>query len=173
MKLYTLIEEQTGRVLAISESKSDMVQYMKSKDMREGYFYVKVTKQHHIDDLMFTYDDLYLENDVFLDNVFTRIELKMIDDIIDEEKERLKMSVKDLEHYIANYSLSKKDKKTLAKAHTILQSSKKKKKLKKVLDLQAFIGFVGKSKTVVDVFRDKLHETQTRLYVFINTGNDD
>jgi hypothetical protein len=169
VKVYTIIQEATGKIVAISESKEDTIDYMLAKNFNENeYFYIKITKEKHANPILIDFDDLYLEHDKELDMVLTRVELQMIYDILGEEKGRIKSTLFDLEHYIKNYSFGKKEKKILMKAHAILDSTKKKKRLMKVIDLDGFIGFIYKSKNIADVFRDKLDDLKEKMYVFIN-----
>lgn len=169
MKLFVIIQIKSGKIVAISESKKDTINYMLAKKFPEDeYFYTKVKKEKRANDILIDFDDLYLEHDEELDMVLTRVELQMIGDILGEERGRIKSTLFDLEHYLKNYSFSKKEKSTLLKTHKILSSAKKKKNLKKVLDLEIFIGFINKSKNIADVFRDKLHEVKEKMYLFIN-----
>lgn len=167
MKLFVLTT--FNKVIAISESKKDMEAYIASKKYpSDTHYFVKIKKEKHIDDLMFQYEDLYLEHDDELDMVLTRVENQMIHSIIDEQRERIGTTIDDLQHYISNYKFSKKEKSVLLEAYKILESSKKKKKIRKVINLENFIGFVGKSKNIADVLRDRLHDTKEKIYLFIN-----
>jgi hypothetical protein len=169
MKVFVIIQQDTGKVVAVSESKKDTVNYMLSKGFKETeYFFTKIKNSATANELLINFDDLYLEHDEMLDMVLTRVELQMIHDIISEERGMLKSTIHDLEHYLKNYSFSKKEKSILLKAHKILESSTKKKKLRKIIDLDNFIGFITKSKNIADVFRDKLHETKEKMFLFIN-----
>lgn len=168
MKLFVILQTSTGKVVAISESKKDTENYIKAKGFGDDYFFTKIKNNKHCNDLMIDFDDLYLEHDEFLDMVLTRVELQMIGDILQEEKYRITSAMKDLEHMITNYSFGKKQKSILKKAYAVLDSTKKKKKLLKVIDLDQFIGFISKSKNIADIFRDKLDEAKEKMYLFIN-----
>jgi hypothetical protein len=169
MKIYAIIQEASGKVVAISESKKDTALYMLEKNFSDrDYFFTKIKNDKLANDMLFDFDDLYLEHDAELDMVLTRVELQMIHDILGEERGRIRSTLVDLEHYLKNYSFSKKEKKLLIKAHDLLSSAKKKKNLRHVLDLDVFIGFVTKSKNIADVFRDKLHDMKEKMYLFIN-----
>jgi hypothetical protein len=169
MKIYAIIQEATGKVIAISESKEDTAMYMLEKNFPENdYFITKVKNDKLSNAMMIDFDDLYLEFDKELDMVLTRVELQMIYDIIGEERGRIRSAIVDIEHFVKNYSLSKKEKKVLKNAHEILNSAKKKKNLRHVLDLGQFIDYVTKSRNIADVFRDKLHDMKEKMYLFIN-----
>lgn len=169
MKVFVIIKRDDGKVVAISESKKDVLNYMIEKRFTdEDYFWAKIKKEKVANQLLIDFDDLYLEHDEYLDMVLTRVELQMIHDVIGEEKARIESTLFDLEHFLKNYSFNKKEREVLVKAHDILDKAKKKKKLKKVIDLEQFIGYISKSKNFANIFRDKLNETKEKFYLFIN-----
>jgi len=169
MKLFVIIQTSSQKVVAISESSKDVQNYMLQKEFdTEEYFCSKIKKEKHINGLLVDFDDLYLEHDDELDMVLTRVELQMVRDIIGEERGRISSTLLELEHYIKDYNLKKKEKKTLLEAYEILHSARSKKRLKKVINLKQFIGYISKSKNVVNVFRDKLHDVKEKMYLFIN-----
>jgi hypothetical protein len=169
MRIYAIIHEATGKVIAISESKEDTAMYMLEKNFPESdYFMTKVKNDKLANAMMFDFDDLYLEFDKELDMVLTRVELQMVHDIIGEERGRIRSTIVDIEHFLKNYSFDKNEKKILKKAHDVLNSAKKKKNLRHILDLGQFIDYVTKSRNIADVFRDKLHDMKEKMYLFIN-----
>jgi hypothetical protein len=174
MKLYVLTRHQDNQIIALSESKDDIANYVtKKKFPNDEYFFSKVKNHDQIDNLMFEYDELYLEHDPHLDTVLTRIELELLNSIIDEEKQRVETTIADLEHYISDYSFDKKEKSILLKAHKILESNRRKKKLKKVISLENFIGIIDRSRNSAKLMRDRLHSMSARMYIFIHNDEKD
>lgn len=169
MKLFAVIEAKTNKVKAISESREDVINYMITKGFNEEeYFFIKIKKEKHINELLLQYDDLYLEHDEYLDMVLTRAELSLVNEIIEEEKSRIESVLDELEHIIKNYTMSKKEKEKLAKAYNILHSIKKKKRLKSVIGIDKFLGFVKRSRNIAELIKDKINETKEKMFIFIN-----
>lgn len=169
MKLFAVIEAKTNKVKAISESRKDVINYMITKGFNEKeYFFIKIKKEKHINDLLLQYEDLYLEHDEYLDMVLTRAELSLVNEIIEEEKSRIESVLDELEHIIKNYTMSKKEKEKLTKAYNILHSIKKKKRLKNVIGVDKFLGFVKRSRNIAELFKDKINETKEKMFIFIN-----
>ncbi|MGV7535311.1 hypothetical protein PJM52_29190, partial [Mycobacterium kansasii] len=72
MKLFVIIQIKSGKIVAISESKKDTINYMLAKKFPEDeYFYTKVKKEKRANDILIDFDDLYLEHDEELDMVLT------------------------------------------------------------------------------------------------------
>jgi hypothetical protein len=169
MKLFVIVERKTNKVKAISESKKDTVNYMITKGFNEKeYFFIKIKKEKHINELLLQYEDLYLEHDEYLDMVLTRAELSLVDEIIAEERSRIESVLNELGHMIKNYHMSSKEKDKLNKAYKILHSIKKKKRLKSVIGVDKFLGFVKRSRNIAELFKDKLNETKEKMFIFIN-----
>lgn len=153
-------------MLGITEEKKDAEAYKKEKKF--PYPIIKIKENDVVNDLMIQFEDLYIEHDDVLDLVLTRVELKLVYDILEEEKYRLLTTSSDLEHYIRNYSLSKKEKSVLKEARSIVKSCVKKKSLKKVIDIQYFIELMKRSKNMASTLRTRVNDLQEKIYIFIN-----
>lgn len=171
MKLFVLIDIHS-EVIAMSEIHDDIISYMNIKRLKDKDInIVPVTNDDIINSLMSKYEDLYLENDSRLDRVLTRIELKIIDDKIDEEKDKILSTINDIEHYIRDLSLSKKEKSMLLNTHDILCTLVKKKRLKKILKLNKFIKNIESDNNILSSLRESLNVIKNHLFIF--TRKDD
>ena len=165
MKLFVILHK--GEVVAISEEKKDVVNFMKAKKFGPDHILTKV-KGKTAERVILDFEDLYLEHDEKLDMVLTRMELRILDDIIGEEKSRIATTIADLKHYLRNYKMSKKEKSVLKKALKIMESTKKTKRLKKTLKLDEFFGIMGRSKGLIESFRQRISDMADKLFIFVN-----
>lgn len=166
MKLYCIVNLDESQVLGITEDKKDAEAYKKEKNFPHPI--IKIKEDDVINDLMMQFEELYIEHDAVLDLVLTRVELKLVYDILEEEKYRLLTTSSDLQHYISNYSLSKKEKSVLKEARSIVKSCVKKRSLKKVIDLHYFIELMKRSKSMANTLKARANDLQDKIYIFIN-----
>lgn len=167
MKVFVLLKENR-EVFAISEEEQDILQYIESRKLSETEFDYIVLKDESAERICMDFEDLYLEHDDTMDIIMTRAELRIVRDIFDEERVRIKTAMDELEHIISHYKLGKKSRLRLLKAHSTLSSLAKPKKLKKAIQLDDFIEFMRRSKNLMESVRHKVSQAAGRLYVFIN-----
>ncbi|NNV04752.1 hypothetical protein, partial [Brevibacillus sp. MCWH] len=93
MSVYVLIESKTNEVKAICEDKKIMEKYIKNKkyDLENDYFFIKVKKEEHVNDILFNYSNLYLYHDSYLDSILTEDEINLSLSFLEEEKQRLSL----------------------------------------------------------------------------------
>lgn len=172
MNIYVIYEISNHKIVGFSEHKEDVLQYILVKNLSDEKFKFTKVKKKMAERIMLDFEDLYIEHDEELDMVLTRIEHAIVNDILEEERSRLRTTIADLEHYISNYSYSKKEKSILLKAHKIVSSTRKKKKLKHVIQLDNFVGFLTRSKNIFDMFRERLHTVSEKMMIFITVKDD-
>lgn len=160
MKLFAILNR--GELVAISEDKRTVEKYKEAKGLGANYV-ITTIKGRVADQVMIHYEDLYLEHDEKLDMVLTRMESSVLDMIIGDEKSRISSTIIDLKHYLRNYKLSKKEKSVLKKALSIIRSSKKTRRLRKIIKLDDFLDHFGFSS-----IQKKLAETREKFFIFIN-----
>jgi len=168
MKLFVILENQKD-IVAISEEEEDVARFIIARNLK--YTYIRV-KGKVAEQIAIQYDDVYLEHDPKLDVVATRIEHKVLQEVIQSEKYRIMNTSEDLRHYISDYKLDKKSKSTLKKALAIMESMEKTKRLRKVIEIENFVGFLNRSKHVFELFTNKVMETADKMYILFDSGED-
>lgn len=168
MKLYVVLENDTDKVIAISEEEKDVSKFVLRKNSRSNVCYFIKVKGPAAEKAAIVYEDLYLEEVPKLDIVLTRIERNIITDIIGEEKSRLNTTIDDLNHYLDNYTMSAKERKSIEKTLTIVERMKKTKNLISYIDLNTTMGFLNRAKNIVEMFRDKIVEATDQIFIWIN-----
>lgn len=170
MSVYVLIESKTNEVKAICEDKKIMEKYIKNKkyDLENDYFFIKVKKEEHVNDILVNYSNLYLYHDSYLDAILTEDEINLSISFLEEEKQRLSLLSKDLQFIIDNYELSNKEKRKLSSALKTINKIKKKKKLKKILGVDKFSKFIETNKSINNFVKPKLDYLKQKIFVFAN-----
>lgn len=169
MKLWVITETDTQSIMAISEDEKDILRYMKYKRFDEtkySHFYIK---GETADNLMIHYEELYLEHDPEWKLTLTRIERKIVEDILITEKQKLDDTMVNIQHVVENYKLSAKKKKKLLTAYSILSDATEPKRLKKLIDIKSFVTVLGKGQNVIEAFRKKIQQASNTIFVLFNT----
>lgn len=168
LKLYVLVKDDV-KTVAISEYEEDIIDYISQNNLDlNDYSYSKIKDSKRAEKIFLNFDDVVLVRDHELDMLLTQTEFNMITNVINEEKSRILSTLRNLQHFIKYYRISKKSKKTLLEIHEILYSMRSFNKLKTAIKLDEFIGFMKGNKS----FRDSVEKTNEILRVIIRTDNN-
>ena len=171
MKLWVLVKDGV-KVIAISEDEESVINYILQNELSlDEYSYFKV-KGKEAEKFAINYEDEYLIHDDELDKVFTRSEWLVVSSTIEEERARILTTLSDLEHYIKYYSMGKKEKKVLLKAHSILHPNREVKNLKKSIKLHELINFLRKRTSISELFKETMNTASKVLKIIINTDEE-
>lgn len=161
MKLFILLDSN-GVISGISESKDDIKMYKNKKRFANHQIHT-IKDEDMINELLLHYEELYIENYEDIGLVLTRAESLVIEDILGEEKQRMKSVNSDLKHFIQNYDLKKNEKQALKEALKVIKKVNKTKRLTKTLKLDGFVQVHSSTKKI----KDRLASTAKQMYVFI------
>lgn len=140
MKIYVL--EDNRRCIAISEKKSDLMNYclFYNIDLSNNEFTVKTYKDKRIcDEFLIRYEHLYIE--YIYGYPILREDSKFIEEKISDEYTRLSKLIEMLGYGHRHYYLSKADRKSLKDAQKILVNLMSRKNIKSILDIRKILVF--------------------------------
>lgn len=171
IKLWVLVRVEGQKIDAISEDESEILSYMKQKNLTDDDFYYLHVSGDTAEKICLQYEDLYLETDDEWNLTLTRLERRVVEDILETERHKVTDALNLLEHFIKDYKLTKKDKKKLLKAYEVLDDNLERSKFTRMVKIKPFIALLGKGNSVISAFREKIEQAADTIFVLFNIKN--
>jgi hypothetical protein len=168
MKLYVLFNQKNNKIIALSEDKAIIYQYIIQQNFNEDYKISKIKRDNLISKFLILYDELILQK--FDEFILTSFEANIINKTIDEEKCKIEDTIDSLSFMIKNYNFSSKDQKVLLNTLKILNKNIKPKRLSILIRLKEFIYSIiyPHGNNIIDVFKDEINAKDNWYFIDIN-----
>jgi len=167
MKLYILCNDVDKNIIAISEIKKYIYQYIVQNNYSNSYKVNKIGDERLINKFLLMYDELYL--DMIEGIVLTLSERRIIFNSINESKSQIENCIIELTNILNDYSFSTKNSICINKTIRILINSIKPKKINTIFNIkeQLLRLFNYKRNNVSNLF-EEYNELRDRYLIKIN-----
>lgn len=156
MKLFVLYNPTDERIIAFSDNKKLIYSYIIQNNFTD-YLVSKIKDQNMIDKLIIVEENLLLQE--FEGFILTTGEIKVVNKMLSEEKQRLIFTISDLSHMVENYNFSKKERKNIEKTINILKYSTTSERFYIILMIKDFIRqILGIEKTNIKKLFNQINE---------------
>lgn len=167
MKVFIIYNNKSNTVMAITEDKKLAEIYVDQNNWKNDQYQIVKIVGDTANRCLIDYDELYLEFDDDIDKVLTQAESEIIGRILQEEQSRIDDTLKDIHHYLTNYQLKPKERTVLEEANDTLQKLKKKKHIRRAVNINTFVHLMTNDKHFIDVIRESLYETGEKIIKYL------
>jgi hypothetical protein len=166
LKLYILLTKNNEKVIAISEEKNYIYEYIIQNNLSQEYIVTSNKDKEFINKFLILYEDLILNK--YEEYILTNIEQRMIDNIITEEVLIIKDTIDNLNHIYKDYNFDSKERKQIKKVINIIRKKNKPKYLFSLLKIKDFINdiILKKNKNILESLKEEISIRDSNYNIF-------